>query len=56
MMEFLLAKGADPNVTNNEGFNALDVAVHRMSYKAAKYLYDHCDMKFKSSEEYAPNC
>ena len=28
MIEFLLAKGADPNLTNNEGFNALDVAVH----------------------------
>lgn len=38
MINFLLEKGADISVLNNEGDNALDIAISRVSYEAALIL------------------
>ena len=39
MIEFLIEKGADVFIQNNEGQDALDIAVYWMSFHAAKVLY-----------------
>ena len=38
VMELLLDNGADLHLEDNKGWNALDIAVMRMNYKAALFL------------------
>ncbi|CAI2375388.1 unnamed protein product [Moneuplotes crassus] len=38
MVQFLVSQGADIEATNNEGLNALDVAIVRVSYATALFL------------------
>ena len=49
-MELLLTKGADKELTDNEGLNCFDIAVIRMQYEAAHYLYKHEGMR-RTEEE-----
>ena len=51
MVEFLIEKGADLEVLNNDDNNAIDVAVERMSFKAAKVLYKN-GLRFKNPNSY----
>ena len=57
MMELLITKGADKDLVDNEGLNCFDIAVCRLQYEAAYYLYKHHGMR-RSEEEravlYAP--
>jgi hypothetical protein len=38
MIDFLLLNGADPNLEDNTGWNALDIAIIKMNYEAALSL------------------
>lgn len=51
MIEFLMEHGAELNHENKEGWNALDIAVLRLSYSSAKLLY-HNGLWFKDPEAY----
>ena len=58
MIELLITKGADINLTDNEGLNCFDIAVCRLHYEAAHYLYKHHGMRRTEEERavlYAPN-
>mmetsp|Transcript_20898 Transcript_20898/g.25679 ORF Transcript_20898/g.25679 Transcript_20898/m.25679 type:complete len:118 (+) Transcript_20898:200-553(+) len=52
MMELLITKGADKDLEDNEGLNCFDIAVCRLQYEAAHYLYKHHGMT-RSEEERA---
>ena len=57
LMELLLTKGADKDLFDDEGLNCFDIAVIRMNYKAALYLYKHEGMRRTEEERavlYAP--
>ena len=57
LMELLLTKGADKELVDDEGLNCFDIAVIRMQYKAAHYLYKHEGMRRTEEERatlYAP--
>eukprot|EP00831_Metopus_contortus_P059795 TRINITY_DN5176_c0_g1_i2.p1 TRINITY_DN5176_c0_g1~~TRINITY_DN5176_c0_g1_i2.p1 ORF type:complete len:290 (-),score=52.11 TRINITY_DN5176_c0_g1_i2:54-923(-) len=49
--QFLVLQGADVNHANNEGLTAVDLAISRMHYMPALYLYQN-GAKLKSIEEY----
>ncbi len=57
LLELLITKGADINMEDNEGLNCFDIAVCRLQYEAAFYLYKHHGMD-RSEEDrailYAP--
>jgi ankyrin repeat protein len=44
MISMLLEHNADYTCVDTDGWNALDIAVVRMQYKAAKYLLEHTDL------------
>ena len=50
LLELLITKGADKSIEDNEGLNCFDLAVVRMNYEAAHYLYKHHGMT-RSEEE-----
>ena len=52
MLELLITKGADKDLQDNEGLNCFDIAVCRLQYEAAYYLYKHHGMR-RSEEERA---
>ena len=57
MLELLITKGADITMEDNEGLNCFDIAVCRLQYEAAFYLYKHHDMRRTEEERsvlYAP--
>ena len=57
LLELLITKGADINLEDNEGLNCFDIAVCRLQYEAAFYLYKHHGMRRTESERntlYAP--
>ena len=57
LSELLITKGADINVEDKEGLNCFDVAVCRMQYESAYYLYKHHGMRRTEEEReklYAP--
>mmetsp|Transcript_6669 Transcript_6669/g.10718 ORF Transcript_6669/g.10718 Transcript_6669/m.10718 type:complete len:265 (+) Transcript_6669:98-892(+) len=51
MLEFLLENGADPTLTDKDGWNALDIAIIRINFQAAKLLCKH-GIQRKTIEEY----
>ena len=57
LCELLITKGADKEAVDNEGLNCFDIAVCRLHYDVAHYLYKHHGMT-RSEEErailYAP--
>ena len=50
LLELLITKGADMSLEDDEGLNCFDIAVIRMQYEAAYYLYKHQGMR-RSEEE-----
>ena len=50
LLELLITKGADINAEDDEGLNCFDIAVIRLQYEAAYYLYKHQGMR-RSEEE-----
>jgi ankyrin repeat protein len=44
LLELLLTKGAERDAEDNEGLNCFDIAVIRMQYEAAHYLYKYHGM------------
>lgn len=50
LLELLITKGADVNLEDDEGLNCFDIAVIRLQYEAAYYLYKHHDMR-RTEEE-----
>jgi len=57
LMELLITKGADLTLEDKEGLNCFDIAVIRMQYKAAHYLFKHHGMTRTPEERswmYAP--
>lgn len=55
MMELLMEYNPDLTLEDNEELNALDIAVTRINYKSAKFLYDR-GMTLKPIEWYRPKC
>ena len=41
LLELLITKGGDINLEDDEGLNCFDIAVIRLQYEAAYYLYKH---------------
>jgi len=57
LMELLIMKGADLEAIDSEGLNSFDIAVIRMQYNSAHYLYKHHGMTRTEEERtalYAP--
>ena len=52
MLSLLIDNKADVNLVDSDGWNALDMAVIRMQYKAAKFLVDNTDLQLKPTEEF----
>ena len=50
LLELLITKGADINLEDDEGLNCFDIAVIRLQYEAAYYLYKHQGMR-RTEEE-----
>lgn len=50
LVELLITKGAELNAEDNEGLNCFDLAVIRLQYETAFYLYKHHGMR-RSPEE-----
>ena len=50
LLELLITKGADINLEDDEGLNCFDIAVIRLQYEAAYYLYKHHGMR-RTEEE-----
>lgn len=55
MMELLMEYNPDLTLEDEEGLNALDIAITRINYQSAKFLYDR-GMQLKSVEFYKPLC
>ena len=50
LLELLITKGADISLEDDEGLNCFDIAVIRLQYEAAYYLYKHQGMR-RTEEE-----
>ena len=50
LLKLLIIKGADLNLEDDEGLNCFDIAVIRLQYSVAHYLYKHHNMT-RSEEE-----
>ena len=48
----LLENGADPNLVDQDGWNALDLAIIQINYKAAYFLVTETELKCKTFSEY----
>lgn len=55
MMELLMTYNPDLSLEDEEGLNALDMAITRINYQSAKFLFDR-GMELKSIEFYKPLC
>ena len=53
LLELLIMKGADLNAVDHEGLNCFDIAVIRLQYEAAHYLYKHHGMRRSAEERHA---
>lgn len=54
MIEYLVSNGADIDMEDNQGWNALDIAIIKMSYEAALLLKRY-GLKPREIEMYEPN-
>lgn len=54
MCDYLMENGADITLEDNEGWNALDIAVIKMNYEAAQTLRRK-GLKPREKELYEPN-
>ena len=54
MIEYLVANGGDIDLEDNQGWNALDIAIIKMNYEAALILKRY-GLKCRDSEMYQPN-
>ena len=51
MIMYLVQKGADVNLEDNEGHTAMDISVMRMNYEPARFL-KKCGLEPKPKEFY----
>lgn len=54
MIEFLVTNGGDIDLEDNQGWNALDIAIIKMNYEAALILKRY-GLKSRDPEMYQPN-
>ena len=52
MMTFLIESGADLNAVDKDGYNALDIAIIRINFKASKLLTNTYGMQRRDISEY----
>ena len=52
MISLLLANNADTSLVDKDGWNALDLAIIRINYQAARKLLKETDLELKPMEEY----
>ena len=55
MCELLMEYNPDLTLEDEDGCNALDIAITRINYKSAKYFYD-LGMELKEMDWYKPKC
>ena len=48
ILELLVSNDVDISLEDKDGFNALDLAITRINYRAAYYLVSETDLKPKS--------